>query len=177
MCKYWYLYMFFCLLLSTAVSLSCPCWLCLLPMDSSMYLSVTECNWFCQGQSIAPRQASSAGDKGCITVKLCTAYRNNTVYLCVQVSGEIEVMWLKQSDLSSHLTSTVIDSMNRWKTAARAKPTNCQGAKLQEVWELGQSNLWMLIMSYLITAALNATPEWFGLKPTINKTKTKFKTF
>lgn len=29
-------------------------WHCLLPVDSSMSLSVTECNWFCQGQSIAP---------------------------------------------------------------------------------------------------------------------------
>lgn len=84
--RYLYL-MFFSLLLSVLVffSLSPAVWRCLLPTDSSMFLSVTECNWFCQGQSIAPHQASSAGDRGSITVKLCAAYRNNTVYLCVQV--------------------------------------------------------------------------------------------
>lgn len=55
----------------------------LLPVDSSMSLSVTECNWFCQGQSIAPRQASSAGDRGCITVKLYSGYRA-AVCVCVR---------------------------------------------------------------------------------------------
>lgn len=85
--RYLYL-MFFSLLLSVLVFFFFSlllCWRCLLPTDSSMFLSVTECNWFCQGQSIAPQQASSAGDRGSITVKLCAAYRNNTVYLCVQV--------------------------------------------------------------------------------------------
>lgn len=82
--KYRYLYsVFFCVLLSVSVSLSHPHLHCLLPTDSSMFLSVTECNWFCQGQSIAPRQDSHAGDRGCITLKLCSAYRNNTECLCV----------------------------------------------------------------------------------------------
>lgn len=57
---------------------------CLLPVDSSMSLSVTECNWFCQGQSIAPRQASSAGDRGCITVNLYSGYKK---WHCVFVHG------------------------------------------------------------------------------------------
>lgn len=57
---------------------------CLLPVDSSMSLSVTECNWFCQGQSIAPWQASSAGDRGCITVNLYSGYKK---WHCVFVHG------------------------------------------------------------------------------------------
>lgn len=44
-----------------------------------MSLSATECNWFCQGQSIAPRQASSVGDRGCITVKLYSGYKGDAV--------------------------------------------------------------------------------------------------
>lgn len=61
-----------------------------------MSLSVTECNWFCQGQSIAPRQASSAGERGCITVKLYSGYRNGTVgvlctCICANVLIEIEL--------------------------------------------------------------------------------------
>lgn len=97
------------------------CWRCLLPTDSSMFLSVTECNWFCQGQSIAPHQASSAGDRGSGTVKLSASRRNNTVYLCVPI------FWRKWSwcdgsewfnlsrDPDSH------DSMTRWDAAMRAR--------------------------------------------------------
>lgn len=116
------------------------------PVDSSMSLSVTECNCFCQGQSIAPRQASSAGDRGCITVKLCSAYRNATVCLCMCArvcfnrNGGDAVAG-GDRDLISHLTSTLTDRMARWNTAAGSKTTNHQRAKLQEAWELGQSNL------------------------------------
>ncbi len=94
------------------------CWCCLLPVDSSMSLSVTECNWFCQGQSIAPRQASSAGDRGCITVKLCSAYRNDTVCLCIHARVRFnrnggDVVTEGESHLISHLASTLTDPMTR----------------------------------------------------------------
>ena len=58
---------------------------CLVPVDSSMFLSVTECNWFCQGQSIAPRHANSTGDRRCITVKRYSGNRNETVFVPVCV--------------------------------------------------------------------------------------------
>lgn len=62
----------------------------LLSVDHSMSLSVTECNWFCQDQSIAPRQAGSAADSGCITVNLYSGYRNDT--LCKAVSVERQIL-------------------------------------------------------------------------------------
>ena len=140
--------MFFCFWLSISVSLSRqrPH----LPVDSSMSLSVTECNWFCQGQSIAPRQASSAGDRGCITVKLYSAYRNDTECLCVQVSVEIELFVVIQaeSDLTSHLTSAVTDPMSRWNTATGSKLANRLPAQLQETWNLEQSDLLVIILMF-----------------------------
>lgn len=109
---------------------------CLLPVDSSMSLSVTECNWFCQGQSIAPRQASSAGDKGCITVNLYSAYRNDAVCLCMGVS-KIEIMiWLKNT-----MTWTLADPVTRWNAATGAKPTDHHWANLQKMWELSKAKL------------------------------------
>lgn len=149
--KYRYLYsMFFCLLLSISVSLSRrrPH----LPVDSSMSLSVTECNWFCQGQSIAPRQGSSAGDRGCITVKLYSAYRNDTECLYVQVSVEIELFVVIQaeSDLTSHLTSAVTDPMSRWNTAMGSKRANRLPAQLREAWELEQSDPLVIILMFLL---------------------------
>lgn len=134
--------MFLCLLLSISVSLVCSGWRRLLPVDSSMSLSVTECNWFCQGQSIAPRQASSAGDRGCITVKLYSAYRNDTVCLRVCVCVRFhrnrgDVVIEAESDLTSHSTSPVNSRpMSRWDAAMGSKPTKRRRAKLREAWEL-----------------------------------------
>lgn len=79
-----------------------------LPVDSSMSLSVTECNWFCQGQSIAPCRARSAADRGCITVKLYTAYRNHTVFVHV---GWFQDKLTRCCDESrGHLTPTISEA-------------------------------------------------------------------
>lgn len=65
-----------------------------------MFLSVTECNWFCQGQSIAPRQARSAADGGSVTVKLAASYRETTQWICVCGENGADVMEAERFNLS-----------------------------------------------------------------------------
>lgn len=59
-------------------------------------LSATECNWFCQGQSIARRRARSAAVMGCITVKLHSGYRNVTVCFVRTCSNRKGAVWIRQ---------------------------------------------------------------------------------
>lgn len=128
-------------------------WRCLLPVDSFMSLSVTKCNWFCQGQSIALCQASSAGDRGCIAVKLYSAYWKHTVCLCMCACVCLNRIRGDVVKVTSHLTSALTDSMSKWNTATDSKPTNQRRAKLQEVWEEGQSNLWMIILMFIFNCS------------------------
>lgn len=71
--------LYLCLCLLSALHLQS-----LLPVDSSMFLSVAECNWFCQSQSIDPRRAASAADSGGITVALAVATEMN-LHFCICV--------------------------------------------------------------------------------------------
>lgn len=56
-----------------------------------MSLSVTECNWFCQGQSIAPARPVVLVTGG-VSQSNSIALEEKTQCLCVQVSVEIEVL-------------------------------------------------------------------------------------
>lgn len=110
--------LYLCLCLLSALHLQS-----LLPVDSSMFLSVAECNWFCQSQSIDPRRAASAADSGGITVALAVATEMN-LHFCICVffflflkkKTEL-VLWLSDP-LSRQKNQNPIDFL--LKTAARS---------------------------------------------------------